>query len=376
MLRSLFRQSDGLSAARAILQKPVVSSPVLTFVRTATKRAAGSKTSMKDSAGRRLGAKKGDGQLVKVGEIVYRQRGTKIYPGENMGIGRDHTLFALEPGYVRFYLDPFHPQRKLAGIAMRKDTRLPTPHFAPRMRRFGQSTIVEPEKAEREKNVMKRKEFIGRPKLEEELQKREQKRIARKDALGKELDKHIVLEGADREVALERLLSIRSFLCHGRTIQEARELADKDYVSEAEIAKKYRKDSSLVDGLDKYKELASKVDAAVSFCPEGKLYKALTQAELDEIANSTISEIEKLTAGVITKDIRAQVKELLRKPCFELTSRHALYKRYAYKPIELPQVSKEDMQKLVKQKKGKIVQKWNYEKRRVDKVFVPFELTA
>ena len=61
----------------------------------ATKKAGGSSRNGRDSAGRRLGAKKSDGQEVIPGNIIYRQRGTKIHPGKNVGIGKDHTLFAL-----------------------------------------------------------------------------------------------------------------------------------------------------------------------------------------------------------------------------------------------------------------------------------------
>lgn len=49
-----------------------------------------------------LGTKRFDGQFVKVGEIIVRQRGTKIHPGKNVGLGRDFTLFALKEGYVKF----------------------------------------------------------------------------------------------------------------------------------------------------------------------------------------------------------------------------------------------------------------------------------
>jgi large subunit ribosomal protein L27 len=68
----------------------------------ATKKAGGSSRNGRDSAGRRLGAKKSDGQEVIPGNIIYRQRGTKIRPGKNVGIGRDHTLFALIGGKVEF----------------------------------------------------------------------------------------------------------------------------------------------------------------------------------------------------------------------------------------------------------------------------------
>ena len=68
----------------------------------ATKKAGGSSRNGRDSAGRRLGAKKSDGQAVIPGTIIYRQRGTKIFPGKNVGIGKDHTLFALTAGQVEF----------------------------------------------------------------------------------------------------------------------------------------------------------------------------------------------------------------------------------------------------------------------------------
>ena len=59
-------------------------------------KAAGSSKNGRDSAGRRLGVKLFGGQSVNTGGIIVRQRGTKFYPGENVGIGRDHTLFALK----------------------------------------------------------------------------------------------------------------------------------------------------------------------------------------------------------------------------------------------------------------------------------------
>ena len=68
----------------------------------ATKKAGGSSKNGRDSAGRRLGAKKGDGQPVISGNIIVRQRGTKFHPGTNVGIGKDHTLFALVDGHVSF----------------------------------------------------------------------------------------------------------------------------------------------------------------------------------------------------------------------------------------------------------------------------------
>lgn len=62
----------------------------------------GSTSNGRDSAGRRLGAKVGDGQFVSAGSIIYRQRGTKIYPGVNVRRGNDDTLYATIDGIVRF----------------------------------------------------------------------------------------------------------------------------------------------------------------------------------------------------------------------------------------------------------------------------------
>ena len=65
-------------------------------------KAQGSTHNGRDSAGRRLGAKASDGEFVKAGSIIYRQRGTKIFPGNNVGMGVDHTIFAKIDGYVKF----------------------------------------------------------------------------------------------------------------------------------------------------------------------------------------------------------------------------------------------------------------------------------
>ena len=69
----------------------------------AHKKAGGSSRNGRDSAGRRLGAKKFGGESVIGGNILVRQRGTKFYPGANVGLGRDHTLFATAEGHVRFH---------------------------------------------------------------------------------------------------------------------------------------------------------------------------------------------------------------------------------------------------------------------------------
>ncbi|MEP3248246.1 MAG: 50S ribosomal protein L27 [Sneathiella sp.] len=68
----------------------------------AHKKAGGSSRNGRDSAGRRLGIKKYGGEAVIPGNIILRQRGTKWYPGDNVGIGKDHTIFAVTEGKVKF----------------------------------------------------------------------------------------------------------------------------------------------------------------------------------------------------------------------------------------------------------------------------------
>jgi len=68
----------------------------------AHKKAGGSSRNGRDSAGRRLGVKKFGGEAVVAGNILVRQRGTTFHPGANVGLGRDHTLFSLVDGHVRF----------------------------------------------------------------------------------------------------------------------------------------------------------------------------------------------------------------------------------------------------------------------------------
>jgi large subunit ribosomal protein L27 len=80
----------------------------------AQKKAGGSSRNGRDSAGRRLGVKRSDGQAVLPGHILVRQRGTKFFPGANVGMGRDHTLFALSEGKVHFIS---RGKKKLISVA-------------------------------------------------------------------------------------------------------------------------------------------------------------------------------------------------------------------------------------------------------------------
>lgn len=74
----------------------------------ATKKAGGSSRNGRDSAGRRLGVKKFGGEAVDAGNIILRQRGTQWHPGKNVGIGKDHTIFAKIAGVVKFARSNHH----------------------------------------------------------------------------------------------------------------------------------------------------------------------------------------------------------------------------------------------------------------------------
>lgn len=80
----------------------------------AHKKGMGSSRNGRDSRPKMLGVKRFDGQLVTAGSIIVRQRGTKIHPGAHVGVGRDHTLFALIDGYVKFG----HDSRKRRSVSI------------------------------------------------------------------------------------------------------------------------------------------------------------------------------------------------------------------------------------------------------------------
>ena len=80
----------------------------------AHKKGGGSTANNRDSQSKRLGVKRFDGQAVRAGTIIVRQRGTRIMPGSNVGCGRDYTLFALIDGYVKF--EPHRKGRKKVSV--------------------------------------------------------------------------------------------------------------------------------------------------------------------------------------------------------------------------------------------------------------------
>ncbi|KAF5389944.1 hypothetical protein D9757_003626 [Collybiopsis confluens] len=104
--------------------------PFATFglgaIRTATKKAGGTVANHGGSAGRRLGVKKFSDQYVIPGNIIVRQRGTTFHPSQNVGMGTDHTIYALVPGYVRFYKQKYmRGERKYVGVVLKRGEKLP-----------------------------------------------------------------------------------------------------------------------------------------------------------------------------------------------------------------------------------------------------------
>ena len=76
------------------------------------------------------------------GNIIFRQRGTHWFPGENCAMGRDHTIFATQSGYVKYYRDPLkHPKRQYIGVAFQRHETLPYPPNAARRRRLGMLAV-------------------------------------------------------------------------------------------------------------------------------------------------------------------------------------------------------------------------------------------
>ncbi|GAA5826278.1 hypothetical protein JCM3770_001669 [Rhodotorula araucariae] len=143
MLRALLsrpllpRLPSASCLASSLLATPL---PGLMQVRTATKRGGGSSKNGRNSAGKRLGIKKYGGQEVLAGNILVRQRGTTWHAGQHVAKGRDHTLFALVPGFVTFYRDAVRgKERKLIGVVpTSRDERLPRDEAAQgRSRYFG-----------------------------------------------------------------------------------------------------------------------------------------------------------------------------------------------------------------------------------------------
>ncbi|KAJ1991014.1 54S ribosomal protein L2 mitochondrial [Coemansia spiralis] len=129
MFRNVFLQPAGLQHQNSTLYQQL---------RFATKKSGGSSRNGRDSIGRRLGMKKQQNEYVIPGNIIVRQRGTKFHPGENVGMGKDHTLYALQPGYVKVYTDSqIKEGRRYIAVAFNKeDNEFPRSPYEKRVRGF------------------------------------------------------------------------------------------------------------------------------------------------------------------------------------------------------------------------------------------------
>ncbi|XP_057545023.1 50S ribosomal protein L27, chloroplastic [Amaranthus tricolor] len=99
-------------------KSPLSKSPFPLTIESAHKKGAGSTKNGRDSKGQRLGVKIYGDQVAKPGAIIIRQRGTKFHPGKNVGLGKDHTIFALIDGLVKF--EKFGPDKKKVSVYPRE----------------------------------------------------------------------------------------------------------------------------------------------------------------------------------------------------------------------------------------------------------------
>lgn len=274
-------------------------------IRTATKKAAGSRTSMKDSAGRRLGPKKYDGQKVKPGEIIMRQRGTKIYPGDYVGIGKDHTLFALEPGFVRYYLDPFHPRKKFVGVSLKEDVKLPIPHFEPTPRRFGHILLDNKKAAMKEESSLSRKEYLAKDNILEKHKERLERRTRMIDEFKSLLKDKIKVETADENISSKYLLRWRMLLRNGFLLNDAQFYA-KQYLM-AEVSLQSKREQWSTEQLDDYKKkiniICTNLNENVSFDNKLKLIKSIPLEEKEKVKADLLLKLKEEPV-VTSKKIR------------------------------------------------------------------------
>ena len=340
---------------------------IVTQVRTATKKAAGSRTSMKDSAGRRLGPKKYEGQGVKPGEIIMRQRGTKFFPGENVGIGKDHTIFALEPGFVRYYLDPFHPKRKFIGVALSAELKLPTPHFEPRVRRFGHQLITDPVAAGKEEQVLSRKQYLTKDEIVQGIRDRENRRKEMRTEFAKTLNERLQLsiEGEQMKLATDYLLRLRSCLKNGFTLQDAQ--FNSRYYLEEELKLQAKRESWEKEKLDStLTELVStveKLNSSTSFNNKLSLTRFVPAEEKQKYKAKLVKDLEGMS--ISSKKDKKIVSQLFSDAKDFLTKSEEVHLRRRFlKPVK-PET--EAVAEKIS-KKTFVSRRYNYEKGQIETI--------
>lgn len=317
-------------------------STVLIQIRTATKRVSLSKTNMKDSAGRRLGPKKFESSFVKPGQIIIRQRGTKIHPGDNVGLGKDHTIFALEPGYVRFYLDPFHPRRKYVGVSLKKDVMLPYPHFLPRLRRFGYDVLTG-KQAEQEESRMSRKEELAQPKLRAEAEEKsvyDQKKIDEYIQFARSIPADFSKQ--ELELGAERLLFIGKHLANDTLLEKAAaDQASFNYLHDVYLAMK--RNGSTAEEFEStksaYLEFAEKFDQLVSVDFSEFAFSRLSEETLAAKQRESRAKLQELFGNKVSAKDFDRLEAIIAEPgVFDRDARHELREQYFVKvlPATIP----------------------------------------
>lgn len=331
---SILRQTAQGSQIARVFTSPLA---FLNQVRTATKRVSGSRTNKNDSAGRRLGPKAYENHFVQTGQIIMRQRGTKIHPGENVGIGKDHTIFALEPGYVRFYMNPFHPLRKYVGVALKKDLTLPTPHFAPRVRRFGYIPL-EGAEAEKEEAVMSRKEYLAQPELQRRAAKEAETAASVLSVFTKVVSQKLADYSAEQaQTGAARLQFIASKLSAGENATLAAEQATFNHIYNLELAAA-RGELSADDVASQsaaYLEFVSDFDSKLSVDFAGKIYETLSQEDKAAAEKSVVTQLDEFKNKALSGQDQAAIHKLIATPgVFSHEQRLQLKNKYL--PAVLP----------------------------------------
>lgn len=351
---------------------------VFTQVRTATKRASGGKSANNSTAGRRLGPKKGEGEFVEAGQIVWRQRGTKWYPGENVGIGRDHTIFAREPGYVRYYRDPFHAKRRFIGVALSASERLPTPHFEPRRRRFGYTLIDNEEVSQFERDFLTRKETQRLHLREDILLERSAKQQQRLNKYASVLADSGISDASEPQLA--RLDAIYTFLCGGMDYNTARQTVDDQAREDLDLDLRVGRVNSEehASALNAYTEESTKVDQAVQFGPSRILAPV---SQLDSAArDSVIAQIEELTkphmesaTGTPAAVVETVVSLLNSSAVFSPGEVAHLKSKHLRRPtpILVSSTNEKELEARAKKAEGEIRSVWNDKTARAQRFFVP-----
>lgn len=339
---------------------------ILNQVRTATKRAAGSRTSMKDSAGRRLGPKKYEGQTVKVGEIIMRQRGTKFYPGDNVGIGKDHTIYALEPGVVRYYLDPFHPKRKFIGVSLSRDIKLPLPHFQPRVRRFGREVITDAKQAEEEEQFLPRKKALVKDEILQKLAERERDRENMRKEFVKILTEKLKVELPDMELGTKYLIRLRSCLRNGFELQDAQFNARYflEYEMTLDAKREGWEEAKLAEQLKKIAETSEILGKSTEFNNKFCLIGYISAEEKLALKRKLLEDLTEKSESIASKKDREELKKLFNNAADFLTLSEEVHLRRKF----LKPVQPEDASTIADKpsKKTITLRRFNYAKSKID----------